>query len=434
MTGHERYLPTPVLGDPRRLDFPWREDYQGERFRVQHPDLAKPFVETAAPTQWLHSQDGTPLRLGFCSGLITDVGHSVMSASFPDYSRPPPHAKDAAAYEALPAEPHREADPAGCPTYHFFRRQDYAHPGTAAHSQQALARAHPASGTGLTARNRTQRVSTGAGMGAGAGATQQLPALTRSVTSRITHPHAQTHAQTQYAAPPVSMPGSRLTPSSATAQAALPSAPAPADAHAHAHAHAYTPTGPSASSSAAFATAVIKQHRAAAGPDDTFYRPLSIQQAQASAPGLARRAHPAARAFGVGAAAAAAQLQQQQRRRPDMNATSSANTLSRDFTAAQFTSPSLDPTEAPAPSAHTQALAAALEPHRTALRADDSAVVRARTQRRNRTLLELAREQQLQLGETALGSLSGTRRSRLEAATTAYGATFSAPAPGLHYH
>jgi len=127
-TGLDSYLPEDVLGDPRRLKYPWREDYQGERFAVKFPELAKPFIENAAPRQWTHF-DGTPLRLGLCSGLA-NTGYSVSSSSFPDYSLPPPEEKhhysgSAKAYESIPPETRREPSANSSLVFSYLRRRDY---------------------------------------------------------------------------------------------------------------------------------------------------------------------------------------------------------------------------------------------------------------------------------------------------------------------
>lgn len=470
-TGHERYLPTPVLGDPRRLEYPWREDYQGERFRMQHPELAKPFVETAAPTQWVHSLDGTPLRLGFCSGLITEVGHSVMSGSFPDYSRPPPRAKDNYAYQALPAEPHREADPAGCPTFGFFRRQANSTYNNSNNSSNGHGHGHAAatddnvpqqssrrpSGAGI-ARATTQRASSvsrpvnnngnhthcsnfASGMN-----TVRSGALGRTATARLpAAAHGHYHgtaalggagAHSHCAVPPaaaaaaadandgsiaVSMPGSKLPGATATAGLLAPlSRTATGRASAAAGA-------PSASSSAAFAAAVIAQHRAGSGADDTYYRPQSIEQAKATAPALARRAHPSARAFLAPRGVAMRDLNRASGSNPlaarEYNASINANA------SAMHSSGALDQSGGAggATAGLNTGAGGFAAPARTALRADAAlgGAPLAGT---------VGSARGLQVGQAAEGSLSGCKRTRLEAATTAYGASFNAPAPGLHYH
>ena len=114
------YLPTPVLGDHRRMEYPWRENYQGEHIAQLYEEQAK-LHTTAAPDKWKSDRDGVPLRLGFCSGLAA-TGHSVMTSSYPNYSRPPPiPGDDAHGYHHLP-RPKLVATADGVPTYPVGKR------------------------------------------------------------------------------------------------------------------------------------------------------------------------------------------------------------------------------------------------------------------------------------------------------------------------
>jgi hypothetical protein len=119
-TEETRYLPTPVLGNPKRLQYSWREDYQGQQMIDLYGE-SKEFAGTISPHLWKNEQNGLPLRLGYCSGLA-DIGHSVMSASFANFSKPPPvpnHSSNA--YQHMPPSKF-EPSADGVPTYPTRKR------------------------------------------------------------------------------------------------------------------------------------------------------------------------------------------------------------------------------------------------------------------------------------------------------------------------